>query len=516
MSEENTKSKSSNGLLIFLGIVFFIALFAFGQYSLKSYQAQYKKTELMLHEQNKSLKKLVKTQQQQHTEIIALQQQQNQNISNADVDLLGNKSELGVKSELSNINDDELLNLGDEVFKEASLSSQNTSYENNSTSVAKKNELDITAQIAPGKNTANHLYDERLRVCEKFFKRRKIRFGNENALSCYKKILAEDPNNKKAQQGLIKIEDYYVDVIGHEMKRNNKSKVSKFVHSLTVINPKHPLLPDVNKWIKTRNHQAKTRSIKETSQQNTPYHANKTLPAVKDEKPSSKVSNDKQPDSLAMIKVKAGCDWLLLSEKKFSKECVQKDFYLAKYEVTQKLWQQVMGKNPSRFASCGEFCPVENVSWFDVQEFIRKLNIKKNSQYRLPTEIEWEFVARAGKQEAYGFSNSAERLYQYANFCDKRCANPVKNKLQDDGFKTTAPIGSFKPNAWGVYDMQGNVWEWVVDRMMSSDLNKLPQHIYRGGSWGDQIELLKLGSRASADAELRVSGIGFRLALSAE
>ena len=126
-------------------------------------------------------------------------------------------------------------------------------------------------------------------------------------------------------------------------------------------------------------------------------------------------------------------------------------YYLGKYEVTQGQWAAVMGDNPSRFSNCGRTCPVEHVSWDDVQEFIRELNRREGANvYRLPTEAEWEYAARAGTQTAYHFGTAANRLGQYGWY-------------QDNSGDQTHPVGGKRPNGWGLYDMLGNVWEWVAD-----------------------------------------------------
>jgi formylglycine-generating enzyme len=126
---------------------------------------------------------------------------------------------------------------------------------------------------------------------------------------------------------------------------------------------------------------------------------------------------------------------------------IQKPYYIGRFEVTQAQWQEVMGKNPSVFKANGtdaDSLPVENVTWKEAVRFVRKLNKLENTKrYRLPTEFEWEFAARAG--------NRSDVTWQEIS------------ATAQIGKKTTQPIGRKQPNAWGIYDMLGNVWEWVAD-----------------------------------------------------
>ncbi|MBK8568294.1 MAG: SUMF1/EgtB/PvdO family nonheme iron enzyme [Saprospiraceae bacterium] len=186
-----------------------------------------------------------------------------------------------------------------------------------------------------------------------------------------------------------------------------------------------------------------------------------------------------------------------------------RDFKMSKYEVTQKQWKAVMGINPSKF-KC-ENCPVENVSWDDIQDFLKKLNQKTELKYRLPTEAEWEFAARGGtKTQKYKYSGN-DNLDEVAWFGG------------NSGDKTH-PIGGKKANELGLYDMSGNVWEWCEDiyhdtyKGAPDDgrawLGEGALRVYRGGSSFTFAQGCRPSYRGNLSPRNRHDYLGFRLALS--
>lgn len=195
-------------------------------------------------------------------------------------------------------------------------------------------------------------------------------------------------------------------------------------------------------------------------------------------------------------------------------EVTLSDYYIGKYEVTQELWQAVMGSNPSKFkGDC--HLPVENVSWYDCQEFLRKLNTLTNNRFRLPTEAEWEFAARGG---------NLSLGYRYAGDKDlSRVAWYAVNFVCGDRGDATHVIGTKLPNELGLYDMSGNVWEWCADWFgqygKGSQTNPTGWYcgnnrVNRGGAWNQPSWRCFVYSRNNAAPGDARSDLGLRLALS--
>ena len=184
-----------------------------------------------------------------------------------------------------------------------------------------------------------------------------------------------------------------------------------------------------------------------------------------------------------------------------------KDFSLARHPVTQALWQAIMGNNPSHFK--GENLPVEQVSWEDAQEFIMKLNERiEENRYRLPTEAEWEYACRSGSPGSYSFGDEESRLGEYAWY----------NNNSD---QKTHPVGEKKPNAWGLYDMHGNVHQWCQDWYGDYSPGSVTDpagplsgtlRVNRGGGWRNGAGGCRSAYRSGLVPGSRYSYLGFRLA----
>jgi formylglycine-generating enzyme required for sulfatase activity len=191
---------------------------------------------------------------------------------------------------------------------------------------------------------------------------------------------------------------------------------------------------------------------------------------------------------------------------------ITKVFYMQKTEVTQGQWRAVMGTNPSYFSDCGDTCPVEQVSWDDIQGFLTALNaMDPGKNYRLPTEAEWEYAARAGTTGDYGGTGVLDEMGWYS-------ANSGSQ---------THPVAQKTANAWGLSDMHGNVWEWVNDSYSTTYYQYCvdkgivddppgpatgSNRVLRGGSWLHVALSARSAHRGYVYPNYRYVGFGFRLA----
>ncbi len=219
---------------------------------------------------------------------------------------------------------------------------------------------------------------------------------------------------------------------------------------------------------------------------------------------------------IEFVPVKGGCfrmgndyGWEDTWDEKPEHDVCVSDFYLGRFEVTQKQWQAVMGNNPAKFKECGPDCPVESVSWLDIQKFMTRLNKRTGRHFRLPTEAEWEYAARSGgKKEKFAGGNAPGAFGWY----------------QENSNNGIHPVGQKQPNGLGLYDMSGNVWEWVQDWHSPEYYSQSPRNnpqgpargvcrVVRGGCIATEAALARTDHRRLNDPAERFNLVGFRAAI---
>lgn len=192
------------------------------------------------------------------------------------------------------------------------------------------------------------------------------------------------------------------------------------------------------------------------------------------------------------------------------------DFHLAKFPVTQALWQAIVGNNPARFKGANR--PIELASWDNVQKFIEKLNELTGKSYRLPSEAEWEYAARGGKNALARQEKGTDFVYAGSNKLK------AVGWYDDNSHRETKPVGMKLPNQLGLYDMSGNVLEWCED-VWHDNYKGAPEdgsawlsggeqdrRVVRGGSWYSNDDNCRVSYRFRYYSDLRDNIIGFRLA----
>lgn len=200
-----------------------------------------------------------------------------------------------------------------------------------------------------------------------------------------------------------------------------------------------------------------------------------------------------------------------------------KAFYMGKFEVTQLQYRVIMNENPSKFA--GDNYPVDNVNWYEAARFIKRLSDKTGLKFRFPTEAEWEYACRAGTTTAFNTGTTID-----SDLVNYDASTPYANGIIGKEMKRTTKVGSYPPNAFGLYDMHGNVWEWCGD-VYKDDYYKItpsidpngPQEdvqgadrVMRGGAWNEKAPKCRSADRNNRRPKANQPMIGFRIVMEIE
>ncbi len=236
------------------------------------------------------------------------------------------------------------------------------------------------------------------------------------------------------------------------------------------------------------------------------------LPQFAQADPAAGTTKTDSKTGMKFVWIPKGC-FTMSSEEGYNNErmphkvCFKKGFWMGKYEVTQSQYERIMGNNPSKFE--GYMHPVENVSWNEARDFVEEMSYVSGHNVRLPSEAEWEYACKAGRNSKYcGPGGRADRLGWY----------------RDNSSDKTHTVGGKRPNAWGLYDMSGNVSEWVQDyyhenyRGAPTDGSAwqeggMDTHVLRGGSWKYDLDSLRSTDRGWLMPSLHYATHGFRVVL---
>ena len=333
----------------------------------------------------------------------------------------------------------------------------------------------------------------------------------ETLLTTKKQIEKQLKDSEKELENTVKKEIYNkLEQEYNTINSNIKQKVKEIADFNKQLNEKQIIIDQLKK---------------EIEKYKTELYKLKNPPKPKIEKPNNRNFTQKIGNTtFDMVYVKGGIFKMGGNEDDSEKpihDVTIPDFYMAEFEVTQKLWREVMGSDPEKLYFNGkDNNPVENVSWNDAQKFITKLNQKTGKNYRLPSEAEWEYAAGGGENDRTKYAGTNNDLSNYAWY-DKNSYDLDKNH-ENYG---TNPVGQKTKNQLGIYDMSGNVWEWCQDKWHKNYKNapkdgtawetgNSSYRVMRGGSWNYDAYNCRVAYRNSGSADDRGDGMGFRIALS--
>ena len=342
-----------------------------------------------------------------------------------------------------------------------------------------------------------------------------------SAADFYRMVLREEPANAQALDGLHKIVGKYVKLSRGRIKVKDWDRAETYLNRAATVSETDDRILAVRDELRMARATTTARpNITTTIPTTTAYTSPTTTLPVQPKNPKYFTN------SIGMkFKLIPAGSFMMGSnngesdERPVHKVEITKPFYIGVYEVTQAQWKRVIDPNPVNYDSSwfkGDDLPVDRAYWGSVQEFISKLNSKEGTtKYRLPTEAEWEYACRAGTKDKWYFGSDDDQLGEYAWF-----------KGNSEG--KTYPVGQKKPNAWGLYDMHGNVWEWCQDRYAKDYYERSPNvdpqgpgsgmsrnRVCRGGSWNDGAAVTRSASRGDGRPGGRGDNLGFRVAAAA-
>jgi formylglycine-generating enzyme required for sulfatase activity len=360
-----------------------------------------------------------------------------------------------------------------------------------------------------------------LRVCQTHFENGRLSGGSGTAWGCYQEVLKKDQTNAQALAGLKKIEKRYVDLVRGALKKKRVDSAEHYLASLRSVSPGSAQLPRLETSLSA-------------------LRASQTVvvtPPPRETFVAGKVFHDRLQDGsegpemvwiaggrFKMGDVQGGGD----SDEQPVHDVSVGRFAMGRFEVTfaeYDKFAEATGRNkPSDWGWGRGNRPVINVSWYDATAYAEWLSQQTGQKYRLPTEAEWEYAARAGTDTKYWWGNTAS--HEYANYgVDSGWGGLAKGK---DRWKYTAPVGSFAPNPFGIYDTVGNVWEWTCSEYenrykgqektcknkakIKTDGENQSHFVLRGGSWDDGAWWTRTADRYRWQPAERNWGDGFRLA----
>ncbi len=358
-------------------------------------------------------------------------------------------------------------------------------------------------------NLVAQTISEQLSECKKHLRANHLTSGKvqgKNALACYQEILKKDKSNVKALKGIKQIQERYIKWIENALKQGKKKKAKQYLASLRLVNPTAPVsLGSFNIWLES--------PIRNKTQFRIPRAiCNKPNQVFRDRLLYEELGPE-------MVCIPAGEFKMGDNQGKGNRDeqpvhdISVKTFAMARHEVTFEQYDQFVKatatKKPDDEGWGRDNRPVIWVSWQEATDYTEWLSQQTGRHYRLPTEAEWEYAARAGKQKIYGYSNQIGK--NRAN-----CANSGSHWSNN----LTAPVGSFAYNDFGLYDMVGNVWEWTCSAYQSryrggeiicADKDNYSGRVLRGGSWFLDKRLCRVAARNWSYINSSYNNVGFRV-----